>query len=88
MADNDGGDELKSLEEELFKEFNEQVNLTEPTDSRLGDAVDLNPSIKKEEKKEEKVEADPVSEKKKRRVLKRKKLLWEINFQISLVRNS
>lgn len=64
MADNDGGDELKSLEEELFKEFNEQVNLTEPTDSRLGDAVDLNPSIKKEEKKEEKVEADPVSEKK------------------------
>ena len=45
MADEKDKDkkEIKDLEEQLFKEFNEHVNLSEPSDSRLQDNVDLNP---------------------------------------------
>ncbi|MCB0349528.1 MAG: hypothetical protein KDD37_11880, partial [Bdellovibrionales bacterium] len=69
---------LKEIEDSLFEEFNEQVRLTEPTDSRLQANVDLNPNIvpgeevpaepKKEEEKKaedsEKVEASADEEKK------------------------
>jgi flagellar basal body-associated protein FliL len=36
---------LKEIEDSLFEEFNQQVRLTEPTDSRLQNNVDLNPNI-------------------------------------------
>jgi len=35
--------DIKDLEQQLFKEFNEHINLSEPSDSRLQDSVDLNP---------------------------------------------
>ncbi len=36
---------LKELEANLAKELDQEVNLTKPSDSRLGDEVDLNPSL-------------------------------------------
>lgn len=59
---------LKEIEDSLFEEFNQQVRLTEPTDSRLQSNVDLNPNIvpksdgpsESEKKIEEKKVADPT----------------------------
>lgn len=46
MADTDDNDlKIKELEESLARELDQMVKLTEPTDSRLTGAVDLNPDL-------------------------------------------